>query len=63
MNKITKFLREAYSELKKATWLGRKEVIANTIIVFVFCALVALYISAIDFSLVHLINALLNRGA
>lgn len=47
-NGVMRFLREAKSELKKVTWPTRRELIANTIVVFIAVVLSAILIWAID---------------
>ena len=56
MNKAIQFLKESVSELKKSTWLSRQEVIQSTFLVMIVVALVALYVSGIDFILTRLLG-------
>jgi preprotein translocase subunit SecE len=51
MNKAIQFVKESVSELKKSTWLSRQEVVQATFLVLIVVALVALYVSVIDFGL------------
>jgi len=60
MNKAIQFVREAYSELSKATWLGRKQVFQSTIFVFMVVIFFSIYISAVDFGLSRIIGAVLG---
>ena len=62
MQKAINFFKEAWFELKKATWLTRKEVTQYTIVVFVVCAIVAAYVVAIDMGLGTFLSHILNRG-
>ena len=62
INRAINFFKEAYGELKKATWLSRKEVIQYTIVVFIVCAVVAAYVVAIDMGLGTVISRIINRG-
>ncbi len=62
MQKAINFFKEAWAELKKATWLSRKEVTMYTIVVFVVCAVVAAYVVAIDMGLGVFLSNILNRG-
>ena len=57
----TKFVHEAYIELKKSTWLSRQQAIGSTIVVLVLVALVAVYIAGVDFILSVIMRALLGR--
>ena len=59
LDKALQFLKEAYSELKKVTWLSRKEAIASTIVVIIIVILVAIYVGFVDFVLARLLGAIL----
>lgn len=54
------FVKESYGELKKATWLTRQQAMGSTVVVLVIVALIAVYISGIDFVLSILMRALLG---
>ncbi|MDD5687195.1 MAG: preprotein translocase subunit SecE [Elusimicrobia bacterium] len=60
VQKIIQFLKEAVEELKKVTWLGRKEVVASTIVISVLVVAVAIFIGLIDFLLSIVIKWLLG---
>ena len=60
MNKIKTFLKEVYAELKKVTWLSRKDVVRSTISVGVVVMLVSIYISLIDLGLTELMKSILG---
>ena len=45
------FLKEAYYELKKVTWLSRKEVIGSTIAIVILIAITAVFVGTADFFL------------
>ena len=51
MDKVRGFLKEAYQELLKCTWLPRKDVVRSTFAVSVVVLLVAIYVSFVDFVL------------
>lgn len=51
MNIVTRFAVEAYNELKKASWLSRKEATGSTIAVVILVGLIAVYVASIDFVL------------
>ncbi len=57
--KVVQFLKEALAELKKVTWLSRKEVIASTIVVIILVMIIALYVGVIDFVLARILGVLL----
>ena len=54
------FLQESYGELRKSTWLARKEMAASTIVVIILVCLVAVYVASVDFVLSILMRSLLG---
>ncbi len=59
MKKISGFLREVVSEMRKVTWPGRKELIGSTIVVVVLVLIIAFYIGLVDFFLSRLMDMVL----
>jgi len=57
--KAVQFFKDAYRELTKVTWLGRKEVVSTTIIVIVFIIIMAIFVSIVDFILGGVISRIL----
>ncbi len=51
------FVAEAWQELKKVTWPGRKETLGTTIVVIILVILISGYLGLVDMGL----SALLNR--
>ncbi|MCR4821045.1 MAG: preprotein translocase subunit SecE [Elusimicrobiales bacterium] len=60
MNKVKSFLKEVYGELKKVTWLTRKDVVRSTISVGVVVMLVSIYIALVDLGLTELMKYILG---
>lgn len=60
MNKAIQFFKEAYVELTKVTWLGKKEVFATTVVCVVFIIILALFVSFIDLILSGILGTILN---
>ncbi len=60
MNKIVNFFKESYGELKKSVWLSPQQMRQSTIFVFIVVAIVALYISIIDWGLGALLSKILG---
>lgn len=60
MGKAIQFFKEAYFELTKVTWLGKKEVVATTIVVIVFVIIMALFVAFVDMILSGLLGLILN---
>jgi preprotein translocase SecE subunit len=54
------FFKESYAELKKSTWLTRKEAAQSTFVVMLIVALVAAYVSSVDFVLSIFLGAVLG---
>lgn len=48
-NKLTKFIGEVKSELKKVSWSTRRELLSATSMVIMVTALLAVFIGGIDF--------------
>lgn len=59
IQKALQFFRDAYAELKKVTWLDRKQVIASTIVVIILVLIVAAYVFVIDLVLSKIIGFLI----
>ena len=56
MKKVIDFLKECTAEMKKSTWLSRKEVVQSTILVAIVVALTSAYVGFIDFCLTKLLG-------
>ena len=59
--KLTRFLREVKSELKKVSWPSKKELTANTIVVLVSVFFAATMIWIIDGFFAQILKVLLAR--
>ena len=59
IKKVSTFLREVVSEVRKVTWPGKKELIGSTIVVVVLVLIIAFYIGLVDFLLSRLMGVLL----
>jgi len=49
IEKIKSFLREVYAELKRVSWLSRKEVLIYTLIVLAVSLIVAAFLGGLDY--------------
>ena len=56
MKKVIEFLKQCAAEMKKSTWLSRKEVVQSTILVAIVVALTSAYVGIIDFGLTELLG-------
>ena len=61
MNIAINFFKEAYSELKQATWLTRQQAVDSTKAVVILVVLMALYVSGVDYVLSIVVRAVLGR--
>ena len=58
-NSVT-FVAEAWQELKKVAWPGRKETLGTTAVVLFLVVVVALYLGLVDFALVRLVKSVMR---
>lgn len=58
---VTGYVRESLEELQKVTWPTKNQAVKLTIIVFVFCLLMALFLGAVDY-LLNLLNTYLIKS-
>jgi preprotein translocase SecE subunit len=56
IKKIKKFFSETADELKKSSWLDRKELGRSTAIVIIGMLLISFYVSIVDFSLLNVVD-------
>ena len=61
MNTAIQFLKEAFYELRKSSWLTRKEAVGSTWAVVLLVALVSFYVAGIDFVLSIVLGSILGR--
>ncbi|MEK7857495.1 MAG: preprotein translocase subunit SecE [Elusimicrobiota bacterium] len=61
MNTAATFVKEAYYELKKSSWLSRQEAIGSTRAVIVIVVLISVYVAFIDFVLSIVLGSILGR--
>ncbi len=56
------FARESVNEAKRVVWPTRKETVQTTGIVIMFAVVMALFLWAVDASLLLVVNKLMGRG-
>ena len=54
------FFKESYGELKKSTWLSRREAAQSTVVVLLIVSLVAVFVGGVDFVLSVLLGSVLG---
>jgi preprotein translocase subunit SecE len=57
------FFRDTYNELKKVTWPSRRDGIRLTIMVIAVCAVVGLFLGALDYGFAELVTKVLLGGS
>lgn len=57
-NKLSKFVREVRSEMRKVSWPNRKELITYTIVVIVTVIIVAVFTGVVDVIISGVLNLL-----
>ena len=58
IRRVTNYVNGVKFEMKKVTWLSKKELLGSTVIVGVFTILIAVYLFVADFSIGELITRL-----
>ena len=62
MNRLRRFLEEAWSELKKVSWPTREQVRNLTVLVFAVSVAVGVYITLLDFGFFQVVQRLFGQG-
>ena len=58
--KISAFLREFKTEMKKVTWPSRKETVSSTAVVIVTVLVIVLFLGLVDYALGRIVYSVLN---
>jgi len=61
VNKIIQYFKDVRTELSKITWPKKEEVIKLTLIVFIFSALVAVYVGGLDLIFTNILGKIIAR--
>jgi preprotein translocase subunit SecE len=59
---IWAYLQGARVEMRKVVWPTRQESVQTTLVIAVFVVIVAVFMSAVDWGLSHLIQLLIGKG-
>jgi preprotein translocase subunit SecE len=62
LEKLTQFLKEVQSELRKVTWPSKEELIGSTIVTIVVSLVVAIFIGLVDRVLSILVQSIFGGG-
>ena len=58
--KVTEYINGVQLEMKKVTWLSKKEMLGSTVIVGIFSVLIAVFLFFVDFGLSEFVSRLLG---
>ena len=56
INELIQFFKSAYMELKKVSWLSKKELISSTIVIIIFIFIIAIFVGIVDFILARILG-------
>ena len=60
VKKFTDYMRSIKVEVKKVSWLSKKEILGSTFIVGIFAVFIAVFLFFVDFGLSEIISLLLG---
>jgi len=60
VSKVSAFLKEFKTEMKKVTWPGRKETASSTAVVIVTVMIIVLFLGIVDYVLGRIVYSVLN---
>ena len=58
--KVSTFLQEFRTEMKKVTWPGRKETASSTAVVIVTVMIIVIFLGLVDYALGRIVYSVLN---
>ncbi|MBP7832728.1 MAG: preprotein translocase subunit SecE [Candidatus Levybacteria bacterium] len=62
MNAITNYIRTSFEELTKVVWPTKNQAVKLTIIVLVFCVVMAVTLAVVDYGFSYLFNLIITRA-
>ncbi len=60
IKQIRNYLADVWAEMKKVSWVQRKELFTTTLVVILFSGALALFVGAVDFIFSQLLNLVLK---
>ncbi|MEO0086293.1 MAG: preprotein translocase subunit SecE [candidate division WOR-3 bacterium] len=60
IKRIADYLADVWAELKKVSWVGRKELLTTTVVVIVFSTVLALFVAVFDLLFSQLLHLVLR---
>ena len=58
--RVKNYLADVWAEMKKVSWVQRKELFTTTLVVIIFSTVLALFIGAVDFVFSRLLGIILK---
>jgi preprotein translocase subunit SecE len=58
--RVKNYLADVWAEMKKVSWVRRKELLTTTLVVIVFSTIMAVFIGVFDFIFSQLLNLVLK---
>ena len=60
MNRIINYFKSINVEMKKVSWLTKKQLVNSTIIVLVFALIISTFLFVLDFGLSEVVKVIFN---
>ena len=58
--RVRNYLADVWAEMKKVSWVQRKELFTTTLVVIIFSTVLAMFIGAVDFIFSRLLGIVLK---
>jgi len=58
--RVRNYLADVWAEMKKVSWVQRKELFTTTLVVIIFSTVLALFVGAVDFIFSRLLGIVLK---
>jgi preprotein translocase subunit SecE len=60
IKRIRNYLADVWAEMKKVSWVHRKELFTTTLVVIIFSSVLALFVGTVDFIFSRLLGIVLK---
>ena len=60
MNKIINYFKSINVEMKKVSWLTKRQLVNSTVIVLVFAFIISIFLFVLDFGLSEVVKIIFN---
>jgi len=58
--RLRNYLADVWAEMRKVSWVRRKELLTTTLVVIVFSTILAIFVGVVDFIFSQLLNLVLK---